>query len=131
MKKLLFTLIISCTTHALFAQEEKLLVIDSSKPTLQQQLLFPNRIIGKTNNGTIYALPQDNMPVFVPDNSFTSNMPVSGLTNPLGTVMPNPFYPKKNYGNGSTQKVDSLIRTTPFKMYQYKQLPAPKEKIER
>ena len=86
MNNLLLTLIISCTTQALFAQDEKLLVSDSSKPILQQQLLFPNRIIGKTNNGTIYALPQDHMPVFVPDSSFTSNMLVSGRTIPLGTV---------------------------------------------
>ena len=131
MKKLLITLVTFCTAQSVFAQSDKLFVSDSSKPILQQQLLFPNRIIGKTNNGTVYALPQDNMPVFVPDSSFTSNMPVSGRTNPLSTVMPNPYYPKKNYGNGSTQKVDSLIRTTPFKIYQYKQRPAPKEKIER
>lgn len=131
MKKLLITLVTFCTAQSVLAQSDKLFVSDSSKPILQQQLLFPNRIIGKTNNGTIYALPQDNMPVFVPDSSFTSNMPVSGRTNPLSTIMPNPYYPKKNYGHGSTQKVDSLIQKTPFKIYQYKQQPAPKEKIER
>ncbi len=131
MKKLLMTFIIFCTTQALFAQEEKLFVSDSSKSILQQQLLFPNRIIGKTNNGTVYALPQDNMPVFVPDSSFTSNMPVTNKTLPYQPTMPNHYSPRNTYPNNSTQKVDSFLKTTPFKLYEYKQRPAPKEKIER
>lgn len=131
MKKLLITLSIFCTAQTLFAQSDKLFVSDSSSPKLQQQLLFPNRIIGKTNNGTIYALPQDNMPVFVPDSLFTSNMPVSGRTIPLGTLMPNHYYPYKNDLNRSTQKRDSVLKTTPFKIYQYKQRPDLKNKIER
>ncbi len=130
MNKLLFTFFIFCGSQTLLAQSPKLFVSDSSKPNFQQQLLFPNRLIGKTDKGTVYALPQDNMPVLVPDSSIVSNMPVRGRTIPLGTVMPNPLYPKKNYETGSTQKVDSLIRTTPFKMYQFKQRPTPKEKIE-
>lgn len=131
MKKLFFTVVVFCCTQSLLAQSPKVFVSDSSKPIIQQQLLFQNRIIAKTEKGTVYALPQDNMPVLVPDSSVTSNMPVSGRTIPLASVMPNPFYPKKNYGDGSTQKVDSLMRTTPYKMYKYKQQPAPKEKIER
>lgn len=120
MKKVLVILFLFCGSQSLLAQAPKVFVSDSSKPVLQQQLLFQNRIIAKTDKGTVYALPQDSMPVLVPDSSVASNMPVSGRKIPLASVMPNPFYPKKNYGDGSTQKVDSPIRTTPFKMYHYK-----------
>ena len=121
MKKLLFTLLVFCSTQSLIAQSPKLFVSDSSKPILQQQLLFQNRIIGKTDKGTVYALPQDNMPVLVPDSSVTSNMPVSGQKIPLGTTMPNPFYPGK-------PEMKNLPPTN--KSYQYKPRTDLKKKIE-
>lgn len=121
MKKILFTLIILYSSQSLLAQSPKLFVSDSSKPIIQQQLLFQNRIIGKTPNGTVYALPQDNMPVLVPDSSFTSNMPNRLKTEALGLQMPNPYYP----GKPELKKFPS----TP-NMYQYKR-PVIKNKIER
>lgn len=69
MKKILFTLIAICSIQLLLAQSNNILVSDSSKPTFQQQLYVPNTIIGKTTNGTVYALAQDGMPCFVPDSS--------------------------------------------------------------
>jgi hypothetical protein len=122
MKKILFTLIILYSSHSLLAQSPKVFVSDSSKPIIQQQLLFQNRIIGKTEKGTVYALPQDNMPVLVPDSSFAQNIPNALKTEIPGLQMPNPFYP----GKPEVKKLPS----TP-NMYQYKQRPAIKQKIER
>lgn len=122
MKKLVIILFISGISQCLLAQSSKQFVSDSSKPILQQQLLFQNRIIGKTNNGTIYALPQDNMPVLVPDSSFTSNMPNSSKVTTPGLQMPNPYYPGK-------QELKKLSQTN--KGYQYKPMREIKKKIER
>lgn len=122
MKKLFFTVVAFCSIQSLLAQSPKVFVSDSSKPVIQQQLLFQNRIIGKTEKGTVYALPQDNMPVLVPDSSIVSNMPNRLTTQTPGLQMPNPYYP----GKPEVKKFPS----TP-NMYQYKQRPAPKEKIER
>jgi hypothetical protein len=127
MKKLLFTLIIICVAQFLRAQRPQLVLSDSSKPNMQQQLLFPDRIIGKTKNGTIYALPQDNMPVFVPDSSFTSNMPVSKSPLPYRRTMPNHFSPRNPYPYNPTPKFDSLLKTKPLRTDQYKQKPAIKQ----
>jgi hypothetical protein len=122
MKKLFFTVVAFCSIQSLLAQSPKVFVSDSSKPIIQQQLLFQNRIIAKTDKGTVYALPQDNMPVVVPDSSVRSNMPNSLKTETLDLQMPNPFYP----GKPEVKKFPSNPN-----MYQYKQRPAPKEKIER
>lgn len=122
MKKLFFTVVTFCSIQSLLAQSSKVFVSDSSKPIIQQQLLFQNRIIGKTEKGTVYALPQDNMPVLVPDSSIVSNMPNRLTTQTPGLQMPNPYYP----GKPEVKKFPS----TP-NMYQYKKRPAPKEKIER
>lgn len=121
MKKLLFLLFVLLCSQSLLAQSGKLLVSDSTKPVVQQQLLFQNRIIGKTDKGTVYALPQDNLPVLVPDSAVTSNMPVSGQKIPFDTKMPNPFYPGK-------PEMKNLPPTN--KGYQYKPRTNLKKKIE-
>lgn len=108
MKKLLFAFFVLCGSQSLLAQSPKVFVSDSSKPIIQQQLLFQNRIIGKTLNGTVYALPQDNMPVLVPDSSFTSNMPNRLKTETPGLQMPNPYYPYRPLKPVLKQKIDSL-----------------------
>jgi hypothetical protein len=122
MKKLIITLFVSCTSQCLLAQSPKAFISDSSKPIIQQQLLFQNRIIAKTDKGTVYALPQDNMPVLVPDSSVTSNMPNSLKATTPGLQMPNPYYPGK-------PEVKKLPPTN--KGYQYKPIPDIKKKIER
>jgi len=122
MKRLFFTVVAFCSIHSLLAQSPKVFVSDSSKPIIQQQLLFQNRIIGKTEKGTVYALPQDHMPVLVPDRSITTNMPNKLKTETPGLQMPNPYYP----GKPEVKKFPS----TP-NMYQYKQSPVIKNKIER
>jgi hypothetical protein len=122
MKKLFFTIVVLCSIQSLFAQSPKKFVSDSSKPIFQQQLLFQNRIIGKTEKGTVYALPQDNMPVLVPDSSITSNMPNRLKAEAPGLQMPNPYYP----GKPEVKKSPSILN-----MYQYKQKPVIKNKIER
>ena len=122
MKKVLVILFLFCGSQSLLAQSPKVFVSDSSKPVLQQQLLFQNRIIAKTDKGTVYALPQDNMPVLVPDSSVTSNMPIALKSDQSRTAMPNPFYPVK----------PQMKKLTPSnKGYQYKPLPDVKKKIER
>ncbi|HLP35300.1 hypothetical protein [Lacibacter sp.] len=126
MKKLFFTVVTFCSIQSLLAQSPKVFVSDSSKPIIQQQLLFQNRIIGKTEKGTVYALPQDNMPVLVPDSSFTSNMPNSLKTETPGLSMPNPYYPGKPEVKSHPPTTDSTRKTTPFKMYHYKK-PATKQ----
>jgi hypothetical protein len=122
MKKLIITLFVSCISQCLLAQSTKAFISDSSKPIIQQQLLFQNRIIAKTDKGTVYALPQDNMPVLVPDSSVTSNMPNSLKATTPGLQMPNPYYPGK-------PEVKKLPPTN--KGYQYKPIPDIKKKIER
>jgi hypothetical protein len=121
MEKFIFTLLVVLCTQSLFAQSPKVFVSDSTKPVLQQQLLFQNRIIAKTEKETVYALPQDNMPVLVPDSSVTSNMPIALQSNRSRTVMPNPFYPVK-------PQIKKLPPTN--KGYQYKPIPDVKKKIE-
>ena len=120
MKKLFFTLVVFCSTQSLLAQSPKVFVSDSSKPIIQQQLLFQNRIIGKTEKGTVYALPQDNMPVLVSDSSLTSNMPNRLKTEAPGLQMPNPYYP----GKPEVKKkptFDSLLKVAPPIKKEYKQ----------
>ena len=121
MKKFLFSLIVFHSAQSAFAQTEKPIVLDSSAPRLQQQLLFPNRIINKTDKGTVYALPQDNMPVLVPDST-ASKMPVALKQIKPGATMPNPYYPEK-----------PGLKTLPptNKGYQYKPRADFKKKIER
>jgi hypothetical protein len=126
MKKLFFTAVAFCTIQLLFAQSPKSFVSDSSKPIIQQQLLFQNRIIGKTDKGTVYALPQDNMPVLVPDSSVTSNMPNRLKTETPGLQMPNPYYPGKPQMN-KRPTFDSLLKVAPPLKYEYKQKPAIKQ----
>ena len=122
MKQVLGILFLFCGSQSLLAQAPKVFVSDSSKPVLQQQLLFQNRIIAKTDKGTVYALPQDNMPVLVPDSFLTSNMPnMFNRTSP-SVQMPNPFYPGK-------PKAKDFPPTN--KGYQYKPIPEPNKKIER
>lgn len=122
MKKLFFIVVAFCSIQSLLAQSPKLFVSDSSKPIIQQQLLFQNRIIGKTEKGTVYALPQDNMPVLVPDSSIVSNMPNKLKTETPGLQMPNPYYP----GKPEVKKFPSAPH-----MYQYKKRLVIKQKIER
>ena len=126
MKKLFFTVVVFCCTQSLLAQSPKVFVSDSSKPIIQQQLLFQNRIIGKNEKGTVYALLQDNMPVLVPDSSVTSNMPNRLKTETPGLQMPNPYYP----GKPEVKKkptFDSLLKVAPPIKKEYKQKPAIKQ----
>ncbi len=94
MKKLFFTLIAICTSQLLLAQSNNDFTRDSSKPTFQQQLFVPNTIIGKTTNGTIYALAQDGMPCFVPNSGSQAKIPTAN-TKPFDPkAMPNPYNPQ-------------------------------------
>lgn len=127
MKKFLFTLIAFTALQSASAQTEKLIVQDSGSPKFQQQLLFPNRIINKTDKGTVYALPQDNMPVFVPDSSVTAKMPVALKNHQSGAMMPNPYYRNKP----SLEKTDSPPKQIPLNKYQYKPNPDIKKSIEK
>ena len=126
MKKLFFTVVAFCSIQSLLAQSSKSFVSDSSKPIIQQQLLFQNRIISKTDKGTVYALPQDNMPVFVPDSSVTSNMPIALKEIKAGTTMPNPYYPGKPQVN-KRSTFDSLLKVAPPIKKEYNQKPATKQ----
>jgi hypothetical protein len=127
MNKLLFTFFILCGSQTLLAQSPKLFVSDSSKPILQQQLLLQNRIIDKTDKGTVYALPQDNMPVLVPDSSITSNMPNRLKAEAPGLQMPNPYYPGKPEVKKFPSTTDSSGKITAPKIYQYKQKSGTKQ----
>ncbi|NCU03890.1 MAG: hypothetical protein GXC73_07875 [Chitinophagaceae bacterium] len=126
MKKFLFSLIVFYSAQSAFAQTEKPIVLDSSAPRLQQQLLFPNRIINKTDKGTVYALPQDNMPVLVPDST-ASKMPVALKSNQSHSMMPNPYYPRKPL----LKKTDSLQNKIPLNRYQYKPNPAIRKSLNK
>lgn len=56
-------------------------------------------VINKTNRGTIYNMPLDNMAVLVPDMKTVESMPGSNRNYkvaPQGN-MPNPLAPKKKY----------------------------------
>ena len=92
MKKLLLPGILLCVVFGAKAQTTKILVTDSAQ-FMQQQLLLPNRVMGKTNNGTVYALPQDGMPCFVPDSSAWALMPTAKTGNFNPGAMPNPYKP--------------------------------------
>ncbi len=94
MKKILFTLIAICSIQLLLAQSNNILVSDSSKPTLQHQLYVPNTIIGKTTNGTVYALAQDGMPCFVHETSSLAKIPIASTKGFNAVVMPNPYKPQ-------------------------------------
>jgi hypothetical protein len=94
MKRIFFTLIAICSLQLLLAQSNNILVSDSSKATFQQQLYVPNTIIGKTANGTVYALVQDGMPCFVPDSSTYTKMPVVKASGFNSLAMPNPYKPR-------------------------------------
>jgi hypothetical protein len=92
MKKILFAAILICAAFGSKAQTAKGTVTDSAQ-LMQQQLLLPNRVIGKTNNGAVYALPQDGMPCFVPDSSAWTLMPIAKTGNFNPGAMPNPYKP--------------------------------------
>ena len=126
MKKFLFGLIVFYSAQSAFAQTEKPIVLDSSTPRFQQQLLFPNRIINKSDKGTVYALTQDNMPVLVPDST-ASKMPVAPKSNQSHSTMPNPYYP----GKLSLKKSDSLQNRIPLNRYQYKPNPAIRKSLNK
>jgi hypothetical protein len=113
MKKLFFTVVAFCSIQSLLAQSPKVFVSDSSKPIIQQQLLFQNRIIAKTDKGTVYALPQDNMPVVVPDSSVRSNMPNASKEIKQIKIIPNPYYPYKPGRPILKQEIDSIKMVKP------------------
>lgn len=92
MKKILLPGILLCAVFGAKAQTAKVVVTDSAQ-LLQQQLLLPNRVMGKTNKGTVYALPQDGMPCLVPDSSAWALMPNAKTGDVQSGVMPNPFKP--------------------------------------
>jgi hypothetical protein len=92
MKKNLLPGILLCAVLGAKAQTAKVVVTDSAQ-LLQQQLLLPNRVMGKTNKGTVYALPQDGMPCLVPDSSAWALMPNAKTGDVQSGVMPNPFKP--------------------------------------
>ncbi|RXK62739.1 hypothetical protein ESA94_07005 [Lacibacter luteus] len=130
MKKATLLCLFTVAAISSKAQTPKLFVTDSSiaKP---QQLLFPNRIIAKTDKGIVYALPQDNMPVFVPDSSVVNNMPNALKESTTSSFMPNPYYPGKPKTNPAPITTDSSGKQVPFKLHQYKQKPVIIKKIER
>lgn len=92
MKKLLLPCILLCAAVGTKAQTVKVVINDTTQ-FVQQQLLLPNRVMGKTNKGTIYALPQDGMPCLVPDSSAWALMPNAKTGDVQSGVMPNPYKP--------------------------------------
>ncbi len=94
MKKTGLLIVFVFCIAAAIAQTPKLFITDSSLTVKQQQLLFQNRIIGKTSKGIIYALPQDGMPCLVADSSLVGKMPNALRKSQPGNNMPNPFYPQ-------------------------------------
>ena len=93
MKKILLSGILLCAAFGTKAQTAKVVINDTSQLMLQQ-LLLPNRVIGKTNKGTVYALPQDGMPCLVPDSSAWAMIPNAKTGNVNSGVMPNPYKPQ-------------------------------------
>ncbi len=71
----------------------------SEKPTNFETYNPGATVINKTNRGTIYNMPLDNMAVLVPDMKTVESMPGSNRNykiTPQGN-MPNPLAPKKKY----------------------------------
>ncbi|MBX9782542.1 MAG: hypothetical protein K2X48_04525 [Chitinophagaceae bacterium] len=69
-------------------------VVNDSSIYPGQPLLLQERIVGKSPYGTVYLLPQDNMPVVVADSNLVKQMPNSFKGTMKGT-MPNPYYPRR------------------------------------
>ncbi len=93
MKKILLPGILLCAALGIKAQTAKVIVTDSM-PFMQQQLLLSNRIMNKTTNGTVYALPQDGMPCLVPDSSAWALIPNVKTGAVKSGIMPNPYKPQ-------------------------------------
>lgn len=93
MKKILLPGIFLCAAFGTKAQTATVIVTDSM-PFVQKQLLLPNRVINKTTNGTVYALPQDGMPCLVPDSSAWALMPNVKTGAVKSGIMPNPYKPQ-------------------------------------
>lgn len=92
MKKILLSGFLMCAAFATKAQTANVVVNDSLQ-FMQQELLLANRVISKTINGTLYALPQDGMPCLVPDSSAWTMMPTAKTGNFNPGAMPNPYKP--------------------------------------
>ncbi len=84
-----------CCAHFTHAQIKKPVLNDSSVYPAQP-LLLQERVIGKTPYGTVYALPQDNMPVVAADSNLVKQIP-NGFKGTKKRVIPNPMYPNRNY----------------------------------
>ena len=95
MKKILLAAILICAAFGSKAQTAKETVTDSAQ-LVQQQLLLHYRLIGKTTNGNVYALPQDGMPCLVPDSSAWVMMPNVNTGNFNPGAMPNPYKPNSS-----------------------------------
>lgn len=92
MKRFFLPCLLICVAAGAKAQTASIIVTDSTQ-LLQQQLLLPNRMISKKNNGTVYALPQDGMPCFVPNSSAWALMPNAKPEDVQTGIMPNPYKP--------------------------------------
>jgi hypothetical protein len=95
MKILAVITTLLCCASLVNGQIKKPVLNDSSIYPVQP-LLLQERIIGKSPYGTVYALPQDNMPVVVADSNLVKQMPsISGR--PMKRTMPNPMYPYRRF----------------------------------
>ncbi len=115
MKQLLSTLVFLCSLQFAIAQNIHT-VSDTIPYNLQNQLLLPKMKIAKTEKGTVYLLPQDRMPVLVPDNSMNYHMPAKNLNANSTTQIPNPYYPYRQFNIQPKPGYDFKIEPTmPFK----------------
>lgn len=115
MKQLLSTLVFLCSLQFAIAQNIQL-VSDTIPFNLQNQLLQQYMRIAKTERGTVYLLPQDRMPVLVPDSSMAYYMPVKKLNGNSTIQIPNPYYPYRQFNIQPKPGYDFKIEPTiPFK----------------
>jgi hypothetical protein len=95
MKSLTVTIALCLFASFTFGQIKRPVINDSSIFPVQP-LLMQERILGKSPYGTIYALPQDNMPVVAADSNLVKQMP-NGFSKPMFRTMPNPIYPYRRF----------------------------------
>ncbi len=103
-----FTIFICITVSAqLVAKKDSMPVTGK----LNYQLYNSSGIISNSQKGTVYALPQDNMPALRPDTSIVYHMPITGYKQKPNLLS----YPKLPQPNPLLQRKqkDSLFIMTP------------------
>lgn len=120
MKPYILSIALLLCSFAAFGQTKRSVLNDSSIHPAQP-LLLRERIIGKSPYGTVYALPQDNMPVVAVDSNLVKKMP-NGFRGPMVRTMPNPMYPNRKF---KSIIIPDSLKGKPFV------IPVPKEKAKK